>query len=136
MVIDASDTPLGRLASEVVKLLKRGERVVVVNARRIVISGTMEDAYAKWKRRLDLRSLGNPRIHTPKYPRTVVGIVKRAIRGMVNRRSPPGRKMLKRVRVYSDIPEEYRGKEVRLKIQLPTRYVYLEELVTKLGGRV
>jgi large subunit ribosomal protein L13 len=61
MIIDGEGLVLGRLASSVSKKLLAGERVTVLNAEKIIISGNKEWAYAKYKQRVDRASISNPR---------------------------------------------------------------------------
>lgn len=136
IVIDGTNKPLGRLASFAAKKALEGETVIILNAEKVIISGNRRDVFARWKRRVDLRSLGNPRIHTPKYPRTVVGIVKRAVRGMLPHRTKRGKAAYSRVRVYRGVPEEFKNAPLTdLPFRLPRKYVTVGELAAWLGGK-
>ena len=131
LVIDGSNKPLGRLATEVVKLLQKGYPVVIVNAEKVVVSGTLEGVLPKFKRRYDLRTLSNPIKQTPRWPRTPEGIVRRAIRGMIHRKDRP--KLMKRLRIFRGDPG-LEGKRIELNIRTPSRFVYVEDISKALGG--
>ncbi len=135
IVIDGTDAPLGRLASYVAKQLLKGESVVIVNAENIVISGDPDFVYQRYKHRIDLVTHRNPQVNSPKYPRTVVGIVKRTVRGMLPRWRKRGRDALKRLEVWRGVPKEYEDIEpVKLDVRLPRFYIRLGDLAKRLGG--
>ena len=136
IVVDGTNQPLGRLASFVARKLLEGETVYIVNASKVVISGNREFVYERWKRRVDLRTLSNPLRNTPKYPRTVEGIVRRAVRGMLPWRKKRGRDAYRRLRVFRGFPEDLKGVDVvNPGFKLPKKYVTVEELSRMLGGR-
>ncbi len=131
LIIDGTNKPLGRLATFVVDLLKKGYPVVIVNADKIVVSGTLEGVLPKFKRRYDLRTLSNPIRQTPRWPRTVEGIVRRAIRGMIHRDDRT--RLMKRLKVFRGDPG-IPGKRIEVNIRTPSRYVYVEDIARALGG--
>ncbi len=112
MIIDGEGLVLGRLASTVSKKLLNGEKIVVVNAEKIVISGTKEWAYARYKQRLDRASISNPRKMGPKYPRRPDDIFRRTVRGMLPYRKTTGREAFKGLKVYVGIPQEFENAEI------------------------
>ncbi len=134
-VIDASDMIMGRLSSEVAKMLISGEKVVIVNAEKTIVSGRKEDIFAKFKQRVDRADLANPR-RGPKYPRRPDMIVKRTIKGMLPK-SKRGRDMLKNLKVYMGIPNEIDGKVEKVNIKIPKRgsFTRLEEVSEYLGWK-
>ncbi len=135
IVIDGTDAPMGRLASYVAKQLLNGETVVVVNAEKIVVSGDPDAVYEKYRSRLELKTHRNPIINKPKYPRTVTGIFRRAVRGMLPRWRKRGRDAFRRLRVWRGVPEEVKDIDpVRLDFRLPRTYVRLGDLAKRLGG--
>ena len=81
MIIDGEGLVLGRLASKVSKKLLQGEDITVLNADKILISGTKDFTYARYKQRIDRASISNPRDMGPKYPRRPDDILKRKVRG-------------------------------------------------------
>ncbi len=133
LVIDGSNKPLGRLASKVADLLRKGYPVVIINADKIILSGTLESKLPKFKRRYELRTLSNPIKQTPRWPRTIEGIVRRTIAGMIHRKDRTT--LLKRLKVFRGEPP-VEGKRIELDIKTPSRYVYITEIVEQLGGKV
>ena len=112
MIIDGERLILGRLASNVSKKLLNGDEIIVLNAEKIVISGTKEWAYAKYKQRLDRASISNPRKMGPKYPRRPDDIFRRTVRGMLPYRKTTGREAFKGLKVFVGIPQEFEGAEI------------------------
>lgn len=112
MIVDGEGLVLGRLASSVSKKLLSGERVTVLNAEKILISGNKDWAYAKYKQRIDRASISNPRRMGPKYPRRPDDIFRRTVRGMLPYKKHKGREALKGLRVHVGIPSEFEKEEV------------------------
>jgi large subunit ribosomal protein L13 len=136
-IIDGEGLILGRLASEVAsELLKeRGKRITIVNAERVLVSGSKVAILKDYKRRKDQGS----REQGPYFPKMPDRILKRTIRGMLPYKRERGRDAFSRLRVYLGIPREYAGQErkrvesadaERLSI---AKYVTLGEVSEKLG---
>ena len=75
------------------KLILAGENVTVLNAEKIMISGSKDWAYKKYKQRIDRASISNPRDMGPKYPRRPDDIFRRTVRGMIPYKKSHGRKL-------------------------------------------
>ncbi len=116
MIIDGEGLVLGRLASSVSKRLLEGENIIVLNAEKIVISGTKDWAYQKYKQRIDRASISNPRRMGPKYPRRPDDIFRRTVRGMLPYKKPKGRDAFKALKVYVGVPQEFKDEET---LQVP-----------------
>ena len=108
IVIDASGQVLGRLASEVSKLLLSGEAVNVINAEKAVVVGKPEMVLGEFKQK---RARGDP-YHGPFYPRVPDRVIKRTVRGMLPYKTPRGMEAFKRLKVFISIPSEFSGKDV------------------------
>ena len=106
-VIDADGLILGRMASVVAKRLLNGERIIIVNAEKAVISGKRLSLIREAKEFLQVGHPGKG----PYHPRRPDRIVKRVIRGMLPRRKPRGQQAYKRLRVFIGVPEEFRDVE-------------------------
>jgi large subunit ribosomal protein L13 len=111
MIIDGEGLILGRLASTVSKRLLEGEEITVLNAEKIVILGTKEWTYAKYKQRIDRASISNPRRMGPKYPRRPDDIFRRTVRGMLPYKKSKGRKAFRGLKVFLGIPQEFEEAE-------------------------
>ena len=132
-VIDATNTILGRLATEVAKKALEGGEIVIVNAEKAVISGKKEMVFKKYSER---RDRGTPQ-HGPFYPSRPDMIVRRTIRNMLPYKTERGKKALKKIKVFISIPEEYQNLELKKvgkeATKLKCDYVYIKELSKYLG---
>ncbi len=136
-VIDGERKVLGRLSSRVAKMLLDGDRVSLVNAEKIVVSGHLRDIVEEYKRRIELRDKANPE-HSPYISRRPDLLVKRTIRGMLPYKKPKGKEAYKRLRVYMGTPEGLKaGSDIILKgsDELYENSITVKELAVKLGYR-
>ena len=135
-IIDGKGLILGRLASSVAKKLlnEKDMEIVIVNAERVVISGSKERIFKDYKQKKDRGS----REKGPFYPKMPDRIVKRTIRGMLPYKQAKGREALSRVKVYLGIPDEYET-IAQKKVEnagaerLSRKYVTVGEVSEKLG---
>ena len=123
MIINGEGLVLGRLASKVSKKLLQGEDITVLNADKIVISGTKEWAYVKYKQRIDRASISNPRRMGPKYPRRPDDIFRRTVRGMLPYKKPKGRDAFKSLKVYVGIPKEFKDQEALKPLEAQPKHI-------------
>jgi large subunit ribosomal protein L13 len=107
VVVDAKGLVLGRMASEVAKRLLNGESVAIVNAKEAVISGKRLSIMRNTEAYLQK---GHHR-KGPLHFREPERIVKKVVRGMLPRTKPHGVEALKRLRVYTDLPEGLKDAE-------------------------
>jgi len=112
MIINGEGHILGRLASVGSQKLLEGEEVVVLNAEKIIITGSKERAYRKYKQRIDRASISNPRRMGPKYPRRPDDIFRRTVRGMLPYRKTKGREAFKGLKAYVGVPREFQDEEL------------------------
>jgi large subunit ribosomal protein L13 len=137
-IVDASNLILGRMASYVAKKALDGNRVVVLNAERAIISGTKDRVVARAKQKLKTRTLGNLE-RGPTHPRKPDGYVRRVIRGMLPWKKTSGKEAFHRVMVYIGTPDEYKNKPgTRIadaeasKLKVP--YITVARLSEEIGG--
>jgi large subunit ribosomal protein L13 len=107
-VINGEGLILGRTASLVAKRALQGETIAVVNAEKMIISGSRARVLATYGLK---RSRGS-REGGPFFPRRPDHIVKRTIRGMLPYKRPYGADALKRVKIYVGVPGELSGTEM------------------------
>jgi len=137
MIIDATDSILGRLATIVAKKALMGEDVHIVNAELAVITGDPQREFATFKR---ARERGAPLVG-PYFPRTPERIVKRTIRGMLPYKKPRGREALKRVICHVGVPEKLQSEKIE-KIdaisvhKTHSKFVTIKQISAQLGARV
>jgi large subunit ribosomal protein L13 len=110
-VIDASNQVLGRLSSDIVRLLRgkykadytphtdNGDYVIVLNADKVKLSGN------KWSNKMYYRYTGwrggkKERTAQELYAKDPTEIIHLAVRGMMPKESALSRKMLTRLKVF------------------------------------
>ena len=108
VVVDATDHIAGRLASNVAKLLIKGNRVSVVNCEKIMMSGTQSNHIQEYREFLEINSINHWK-HGPKHPRRPDTIMKRMIRGMLPKEKPSGIAAHKRLRTFIGSPKEVKS---------------------------
>ncbi|MEM3267603.1 MAG: 50S ribosomal protein L13, partial [Conexivisphaerales archaeon] len=139
VVIDATNSILGRVASMSAKLVLQGKKVHVVNVEKTLISGNKKKIIKDWKEFLEVGSVINPE-HGPVHYRRPDRIFKRVVRGMLPWRKPSGKDAYKRLKAYHGYPESL--KKIKLddlpavKATKPISfYLSLGELAKELGWK-
>ncbi|MCJ7613220.1 50S ribosomal protein L13 [Candidatus Bathyarchaeota archaeon] len=135
IIVDAKGLILGRLASNVAKLLLQGETVIILNAEKAAISGKKQQIVQEAKAFLEV---GHPR-KGPIHPRRPDKIVSRTVRGMLPRRKPKGVAAYKRLRVYLGAPLEFEDKKIQTipeasADKLKSPYITVGELAKEIGA--
>jgi len=108
IVLDATGLVLGRMGGIVSKRLLQGERIMIVNAEKAVISGRKVSRVSEARLFLEVGHLG----HGPYHPRRPDQIIRRTIRGMLPWRKPKGKEAYKRLRVFIGVPDEIKDRAV------------------------
>ncbi|MEM2131292.1 MAG: 50S ribosomal protein L13 [Candidatus Woesearchaeota archaeon] len=138
ILIDATNTILGRMAVHAAKYALDGQKVVVINCEKAYISGSKKNVFDEYLHRLERGTYKKgPFLH-----RMPDKLVRRTIRGMLPFKKATGREAYKRVFCYVGVPEEYKNeKPIELKnvkiSKLPTlKYVDLLTLSKRLGAKI
>ena len=139
VVIDATDCIAGRMCSHVSKLLLRGNRVLVVNSERAMLSGDRYKTIDLYKEFLEINSVTNP-IHGPFHPRRPDTILTKMVRGMIPKTKTSGIEAFKRLRVYIGTPDQLRNMKTEsfedAKItRSPSRYISVGEVARQIGWK-
>ncbi len=139
VLLDAKNQILGRLASYAAKHALSGERVIVLNAEKAVISGRRKNIVDEAKRRLETRTLAN-QTTAPVHQRRPDLYLRRVIRGMLPWEKAKGKAAFHRVLVFIGVPEEYSSKTAAQvpgadASKLSSAYITLEDLASEIGGR-
>ena len=138
IVVDATEHIAGRLASNVAKLLIKGNRVSVVNCEKIMMSGTRSNQIQEYREFLEINSIINYK-HGPKHYRRPDTVMAKMIRQMLPfDRKPSGKESFQRLRTYIGSPKEIKSIE---KIQFEkakirktaSNYTQLGELCKVIG---
>ncbi len=100
-LVNADGLILGRMASVVAKKLLNGEKVIIVNAEKAVISGKKRSKVAEAKEFLEV---GAPK-RGPFHYRRPDRILRKTVRGMLPFKQPKGKTALKKLKVFIGVPE-------------------------------
>jgi len=133
-LINADGLILGRMASKVAKKLLSGEKVIIVNAEKAVISGKKKSKVAEAKEFLEV---GAPR-RGPFHYRRPDRILRKTVRGMLPFKQPKGKTALKKLKVFISVPEDLKDQQmISLKEaqaeKLKGPYLTLAELAKEIG---
>jgi len=136
LFFDAENQILGRFSSVIAKRLLGGEKIIVVNSEKAVISGNPRVAIEKYLHR---QERGDP-IHGPFFPKMPDQILRRTIRGMLPWDRTTGRNAYRNLKVYIGIPDELKDKKFeKIKAadadRLTIHFITLEELSLAMGAK-
>jgi large subunit ribosomal protein L13 len=138
-VINADGHILGRLASHVAKMLLLNERIIIVNAEKVIISGKKRKIIDHYKERSNIHTHTNP-IRGPFWPKRADNFVQRTIRGMLPWKKDRGRQAYKRLKVYEGVPEKLNLDESTFQTfsdasidNLKGTYIEMSELSQEIG---
>lgn len=106
IVVDGRGHVFGRLASIVAKELLSGQKVVVVRAEEIVISGSLVRNKVKYAQFLKKRHNTNP-ARGPYHFKSPARMFWRTVRGMVPQKTERGQLALARLSCFEGIPAPY-----------------------------
>lgn len=113
VIIDGTNTILGRLASKIAKMLIQGNNVHLINAEKIIVSGSPKKIIDNYVQKRRLQHKGTPE-YSPKWPRFPDLMVRRVIRGMLPFKKAKGKTAFKRLKVYIGKPD-IKGEVIFLK---------------------
>jgi large subunit ribosomal protein L13 len=126
VVIDATGSVLGRLASFAAKKALLGYNVIVVNCENAILTGNKRSVIKEYYL---ARTRGGSSLNGPFFPKQPYRIVKRTIRGMLDYTKGRGDKAFKKVMCYDDVPEEYsKSEKVSINKSLRTTTINLKSL--------
>ena len=135
MIIDATDTILGRMAAVVAKKALSGEEVMIINAEKAIVTGSRKVVLARFKFKRDV----GDQIKGPFYPRMPDRLVRRVVRGMLPIRTSRGLDAYKKVKAFIGMPAELKGdvvklKDIRANSLKDPKYISVEEISKWLGA--
>jgi large subunit ribosomal protein L13 len=107
-LVNADGLILGRMASVVAKKLLNGEKVIIVNAEKAVISGKKRSKVAEAHEFLEV---GAPK-RGPFHYRRPDRILRKTVRGMLPFKQPKGKNALKKLKVFIGVPEDLKDQQM------------------------
>ena len=130
IIIDGKNATMGRLASYVAKQALRGEKLIVLNCKEVIITGNrqfIKEDYQQRRRRVGSNQKG------PRVSQTPEKIVKKAIRGMLpNHRWGRGKEVLKKIKCYNETPKEFEDKKkIVAGKEKGNKYVFVKDIFDK-----
>lgn len=126
IVLDAANTPAGRVASYASKQALLGIKVIVINCDKAIVTGRKRAVIGEF---MEARTRGGHSLNGPHYPSIPFRIIKRMVRGMVPYKQERGRMALKRVICYNDTPKEFESaKKVSIAKEIRTKSIALDVL--------
>ena len=139
LYLDATNTIVGRLASYAAKQALLGNKVVVLNCEKAIMSGSPTKIHEKYYKKIF--ETGQPQ-KGPFISRMPERFLRRIIRGMLPHKRARGREAYKKIMCYRGVPDEFKNKKLE-KVpkasadKLPVlKYTRLGKLCKKLGGKV
>ncbi|MBT4541067.1 50S ribosomal protein L13 [Candidatus Woesearchaeota archaeon] len=138
MIIDATDSVMGRIAAVAAKKALLGESINIVNCENAIVTGRKVRVLADFKQKLDR---GIP-LKGPYFPKQSDRIFRRAIRGMLPYKKERGKEAFKRIMCHIGVPDKFSSQKLELigdasVSKLPNvKYVYLKDIAKHLGGKL
>ncbi|MCL2134882.1 MAG: 50S ribosomal protein L13 [Candidatus Bathyarchaeota archaeon] len=105
--VDADGLIVGRMSSNIAKLLLNGEHVTILNAEKAIYSGKRKNKIAEAHLFLEV---GAPE-RGPFHYRRPDRILKKTVRGMLPYRQPKGKTAFKRLKVFMGVPLEFKNQQ-------------------------
>jgi len=107
-VVNAEGLILGRMASGIAKQLLEGQRVLIVNAEKAVLSGARVSKVNEAKEFLAVGGVGRGPFHYRRPDR----IVRKAVKGMLPIRQPKGIQAYRRLQVFIGVPDKLKEQKM------------------------
>jgi len=127
IVIDATDGIMGRISAYAAKQTLLGKTVDIVNCGQVMISGKKNVLINTYKAKL---ARGGTAQKGPYIERSVEGIFKRAVRGMLPWSKARGREAFKRIKCHEGMPKEFENaKMINFKEDFTKPFITLKELI-------
>lgn len=130
IIVDASQTILGRLVSFIAKQSLLGKKVIVVNCENALLTGRRAMVIAEYGQ---ARRRGGSSQNGPHFPNTPARVIKRTSRGMVKYDQGRGLAAYKRIICYDGVPAEFaESKKLNFPSEKLTKTMTLGELCSRI----
>jgi large subunit ribosomal protein L13 len=129
IIIDATESSLGRIASFASKKALLGNSIKILNCNKVLISGRKTTTINKYKK---ARARGGYALKGPNISKIPEKIVKRTIRGMLPYKKESGIQAFKKIICYNETPIEFKErKKIELNKATQLNTISLKELSQK-----
>ena len=108
IVVNGEKMIFGRMASQIAKRLLAGEEIHLINAERIIFSGSPKVITERYLQKRRLQNKANPE-HSPKWPKIPHLFIKRLLRGMLPWKRQRGRDAFRRFFAYTGNPKNLKS---------------------------
>jgi large subunit ribosomal protein L13 len=127
IILDATNSALGRLASFAAKQALLGNKIIIVNSEKAIILGNQKDIIKDF-----IKKGQRGGVKGPFHPSKSEGVLKRAIRGMLSYKKGRGSDAFKRIFCYRGVPEKYaESKKLNIAVKKTIECLTLSKLETK-----
>lgn len=141
VIVDGKDHIMGRLAAVIAKQLLNGQRVVIVRAEKVVLTGNLERHLRAWALYKKKNSVSNPSRGGPWHHKAPSKILWKCIRGMIPHKTARGAAAMGRLKIFEGCPHPYsHQKKVCVTAALKAvmldsfrKWTYLGELSSRVG---
>lgn len=130
IVIDAENAILGRLVSIIVKLLRLGFEIHVVNVEKAVVTGDRSMVINSYKALLKVKTHKNPYRHSVHRPRNPINIFKKAVKNMLPKDNWLKIQLMKKVKAHIGIPLEFKDKQIVKILECDASFLKRKKAVT------
>jgi len=126
ILIDAKNSVVGRIAGFAAKKALQGNKVVIVNSEKALITGDPKKILTRY---LEKTRLGHIVQKGPNLPRRSEMILKRIIRGMLPYKKAKGKEAYKNIKCILGVPEKYvKAEKLTFNKIIKTKSITLEKL--------
>jgi len=126
IIVNGEKTAVGRLATYCAKQALLGNKVVVVNCEKAIITGPKAAILQTYRSK---KERGGTAQKGPYFSRDAESIVRRAIRGMLPWKKARGKEVFRTIKCYSGMPKEYKDKKaINLGGEIKGPYLSIKEV--------
>jgi len=108
VILDATNATAGRLACVAAKKALQGDKVIVLNSEKAIITGDPKVVLEEYLARVRLGRIVQKGPNMPSKPEM---ILRRMIRGMLPWKRTTGREAYRRVKCFIGVPEDQKNRE-------------------------
>ncbi|MCX6803440.1 MAG: 50S ribosomal protein L13 [Candidatus Diapherotrites archaeon] len=138
MIVNVKGLIAGRVATKIAKAIINGEKVIVLKAQDLIITGNKDNIIEKFKVRVNAAVKSNPN-YGPKYSRIPSRMFRKMVRSMLPTKQNTKDTMIKSLMVYNETPAEFAHEKAityeEFKFNERNNAMTLKEIAEQLGGK-
>ena len=109
IIVDSTNSPIGRVASFAAKQALLGKSIAIVNCKNSIVSGTRSSILEKYRTGRERGKGWNNA--GPHFPKSAERLMKRTVRGMLSYKQGRGDAAFKKIICFNEIPNNLLNKE-------------------------